>query len=154
VRTYYIPYTDVRLWTIPREPYRKRIVQFWIDEGYLKPETGPTDRWDMITGDVGWQQRTSSGNAKSFWRVSGCASDEQAEEWIAWSRRHPELAADLWPRVVGYLQKAAQSGQPGNCYGVAGLLMATVQQSEDATTYHERVAEWRKQFADEIAATK
>src|SRR6476619_4104291 len=57
VRTYHIPYTDRQIWSIPGEPHRPRIVQFWMEEGYLKPDAGPTDQWDLITGWVsapGW----------------------------------------------------------------------------------------------------
>jgi hypothetical protein len=153
VRTYHIPYTDVRLWSTPGEPYRKRIVQFWIDEGYLKPETSPTERWDVITGWVsapGWRL-SRSGSAKSFWYHAGCQDGEAAESWIHWSRRHPELAADLWPRVVGLLQQAAHRPGRSAWYAAAAVLMDSVQQVEDAKTYRERVAEWDREWAKELA---
>jgi len=154
VQTWDVPYTGVRVVSIPGQPRRVRIVQFWIDEGYLKPEPGPTERWDVITGEGFGRQWSHSGSSKSFWYGCLCGNDESAEEWIAWSRRHPDLAADLWPRVVGLLQKAADLQCQSNCYFVGGALMQSVQWVEDATTYHERVAEWRKQFADEIAAAR
>jgi hypothetical protein len=153
VTTWHIPYTGELIFSIPSKPRRARIVQFWIGEGYLKPESGPTDRWHIITGSAsapGWRLR-SSGYAKYFWWYCQCSWDEDAEQWIAWSRRHPELAADLWPRVVGYLQKAADPRMSGECYVVAGMLMHDVRQAEDAKAYHERVAKWRQDNAEFLA---
>ena len=156
VTTFVIPYTDVRIFSIPGKPCRSRIVQFWIDEGYLKPEPGPTDRWDLICGSAsapGWRSR-AMGEAKGFWYTAGCTSDEGAEEWIAWSRRHPDLAKDLWPRVVGYLQTAADVSHRGEGYFVAGALMDYIRQAEDARTYQDRVGKWRQDCAKEIATVE
>ena len=149
LRTWEIPYTNVEVCSFPGTPRRYRTVQFWIDEGYLNLESGPTECWHTISGHgTGWR---GTGHAKYFWWYCQCSWDEEAEQWIAWSRRHPELAADLWPRVVGYLQKAADSQMSGACYHVAGMLMHDVREVEDAKTYHERVAKWRQQNAEFLA---
>jgi hypothetical protein len=145
VADYYIPYTLVRVWSRPGEPYRPRIAQFWLEEGYARAGE-PGGRWDTVTGWGGRWLRTT-GDAKLFWYHASCASDEQAEEWIAWSRRHPDLAADLWPRVVGLLRQAGGE-RSFACYGAAAELMVRVRGAEDAKEYGERVALWHEWTRD------
>ena len=146
VANYYVPYTFVRVWSRPGEPYRKRIAQFWLDEGYATAGE-PGGRWDTITGWAGGWLRVT-GDAKAFWYYAGCRSDEAADEWIAWSRRHPALAADLWPRVVSLLQRAGRSPR----YAAAAELMRRVQGAEDARAYGERVALWHHKWASDLGS--
>src|SRR4051794_33467669 len=50
VTTFSIPSTNLTLLTLPWKPYRTKIAQFWLDEGYLLPPTASARRWDVITG--------------------------------------------------------------------------------------------------------
>lgn len=147
VTVYTVPYTNVEVWTNPGEPYRPRIVQFWYDEGYARAGN-PPGRWHVITSRVAWNQRSGSGWARGFWHYSGCQREEVADEWIAWSRRHPALAADLWPRVVARLHRAGAEPMPDDePYWEAAMLMLTVWGAEDEPTYRERIATWERRCA-------
>jgi hypothetical protein len=146
VSVYSVPYTDLVVWTHPSPPERRRIVQFWFDEGYARTVDAP-ERWHVIIAWAPWF-RGGHGPAKVFWNWTGCGSDEVAEEWIAWSRRNPALAADLWPRVVGLLRQAGTDALPGERYNEAMLLMMYVKEVEGEPKYRERIAEWQQRCAD------
>lgn len=140
VRTYAIPFTDTTVLAIPKDAYNRfRIVQFWIDEGYLVGSLQKPSRWDIVGG---WQSRVRKsykGPASEFWAWMAADSaslkvqvpqrvwtDEETDRWIAWSRRNPQLANRLWPDIVRLLAYG------GAGYRYADLLLRRVDRTEDA----------------------
>jgi hypothetical protein len=151
VAIYTVPYIGIVVWSSPYEPERLRIVRFWYDEGYARAG-GPPERWHLVTSWVSWRRFSGSGRAKMFWHMAGCQGDEDAEEWIAWSRRHPALAADLWPRVVSLLHRAGtEPVEVSDPYWEAMILMGTVRGAESEGTYRKRIATWERRCAEERA---
>lgn len=151
VALYTVPYTGIVVWSSPYEIERLRIVQFWYDEGYAR-EGSPAERWHLITSWVSWQRRGGSGRAKGFWYGAGCQCDEAADEWIAWSRRHPALAADLWPRVVTLLHRAdTEPLAVSDPYWEAMMLVLAMRGVEDEQAYCGRLVTWERRCAEERA---
>jgi hypothetical protein len=138
VSYFYVPLTDLAVLSLPGRPYLKKIVEFWIDEGYLPDPCKEPQRWDVITGWRAWQRYGYSGPAKLFWYRAGCRSDEAADEWIEWSRRHPAFAARVWPQVVGLLGRGRQSD-----YHLAAELMLLVVKTADPGQFEKALAAWR-----------
>ena len=138
VSCYYIPQTNLEVLRWPGKPYRMKIVQFWIDNGYL-PETSPrAKRWDVISGWHPLPRQIYSGSAKAFCYKAGCNTDEMADEWINWSRQHPDLADKLWPEVVSLLARGGYS------YTLAGLLMNGVDKTPDPKAFETAFAAYRE----------
>jgi len=136
-----IRFTDVVLWSSPTPPYRSRLIQFWFDEGYVQAER-PAERWHPV---YNWRSGTHSrlnNPTKLFGSYYADGTDPAAERWIAWSHRHPELAADLWPRVVGLLRRAGTEEHVSDSIVYADVLMGFVSKAEDAPTYREWLAVW------------
>lgn len=147
VTVYTVPFTDIELWTSAHEPERRRIVQFWYDEGYARAD-GPPGEWHEITVWTSWMRFSGSGPAKVFWYFAGCQDGEGAEGWIAWSQRCPALAADLWPRVVHLLRQAGAGSEAAESYWEAQLLMVLVKGAKAEPDYHERLADWQRRCAE------
>src|SRR5687767_6025298 len=59
VRLYYHPKDDWVVLSIPGRPYRKKIVQFWTDEGYFTDAPEGPKRWDTIIGWESWRRHSS-----------------------------------------------------------------------------------------------
>src|SRR5690349_4424283 len=72
VSTFSFPYVDRTLLSFLGDPYRQKIVQFWLDQGYLKDYLKEPKRWDMLSGHRAWQRRSFKGEAASFWWVATC----------------------------------------------------------------------------------
>lgn len=146
VTVYSIPYADVELFRIASPPRSPILVDYWIDQGFLiPPSNSDSIRWDVITGWRAWERLSFGGRAKGFWYRCSCRSDDAMNEWIDWSKRHPDLANRLWPKVIELIQRGDSRG-----YALAGDLMYTVDESESAGEFEERFAFWEKLWAEEM----
>lgn len=142
VTCYYIPRTNVEIFRIAGTPYRPKIVQFWSDAGYLPASSLGPKHWDVVTGWHPVPRQIYGGTAKQFWYRAGCKTDQMADEWIEWSRRHPDFADRLWPEVVGLIARR------GNSYALAGLLMNWVGKTPDPKAFEKAFADYRALVAE------
>lgn len=90
-----LPLTDLPIYRSPRSSYRYDLVQYLIEYGYWSPvpESGSpirVSRWNTQ-----WRDGQSDLHRQFAW---------YADDWIAWTEQHPELADVLWPEVLAMLR--------------------------------------------------
>jgi hypothetical protein len=140
VSTYYIPQTNIEIFRWPGKPYREKIVQFWINEGYLAETIKRPNRWDTVSGWDPLTKQIYGGSAKAFWYRAGCKTDETAGEWITWSNQNPKLAAQLWPEVVSLVARG------GYYYQLAARLMNLVDKTSDPMVFQVAFVSYRAEM--------
>lgn len=146
VKLHHFPFTDVLIRVKPSNPYRKRIVMFWIDEGYLRDLPKHARCWDTVTGWRSGQRWSYGGPAKAFWYRCGCQSDDGEKDWIAWSKRNPQLASKLWPKVIDFLKSATDGRNSYVNYHLAAVLMMYVQDTQDQESYDAAYLKWHEYY--------
>lgn len=73
------------------------ITTYLIAKGYWSPQAAESDRWiPTFHWNEQWRDGESSLQRALFWRH---------EFWINWSEENPEMAAELWPRVLRLLRE-------------------------------------------------
>jgi hypothetical protein len=132
VTYHYLVWTDSLLFTVEGAPSSAYgpLLKYWIEEGYFTPPPHPPKRWDVLTGWRSGRKGSWHGEASGFWYTGLCYSDAEQGDWIAWSRKHPQLAKRLWPEVVRLLKEAK--------YDLAGWLMLVVWDTHDDETLFDR----------------
>lgn len=94
--------SEYLLWGIPvyRSHFRYRhddVTAYLIAKGYWSPQTTESDQWiPTFHWNEQWRDGESSLERALFWRD---------EFWSNWSEENPEMAADLWPRVLRLLRE-------------------------------------------------
>ena len=98
---YEFPLLELRLTAGDAEEWSTPLADYLRAEGFLEPPPAFTD-WVMIKG-FKWGVKGWHSSAKSLCTSLRCYQGED-EQWIAWSKAHPELAKEVWPRVVSAVQ--------------------------------------------------
>jgi hypothetical protein len=137
VTCYSLPFVDWPFLSVSSTPYRHKLVQFWIDEGYLDGKLREPTRWDHASRLWSWSESTSKGRAGWF----GDLAWENG--WINWSRKNPRLAARLWPDIVRLLPHV--SSDPDAC--LCALDLMWVANTTDAEDFDETYALQRRDWA-------
>jgi len=89
--------TDVSWFHSPYQYHNQRLVDFLGSKGYWKPrEATSAGRWIFLFHSSSmWRDGDSSLHRQLF-----CKSDF----WIEWSNKHPDEAAQFWPKVIELLR--------------------------------------------------
>lgn len=88
--------TPVPLYRSSFSQGRYELVDFLIDAGYWSPAAADPPRW-LPTNH--WNRQWKDGQSPIHREFAWFADD-----WIAWTGQHPDIAAVLWPRVLGELR--------------------------------------------------
>jgi hypothetical protein len=143
---YYVPHTDLLLYSVEHEPYRNRITQYWIDCGYFTPPLKVNlQQWDTLSDWKRWEPGLGDGEAWSFWGKAACRSKTEVAQWMKWSEDHPQLAEKLWPKVIQLLRDVPTNQKQHNYY-VAAQLMLWVGDSSDELSYQRAYEDWERRF--------
>ena len=88
--------TSVPIYRSSYQYHRYELVDFLIAEGYWTPSAAPSPRWlGTNRSNAQWRDGQSPIHREFAWF---------ADDWIAWTQAHPELAAVLWPLVLEELR--------------------------------------------------
>jgi hypothetical protein len=104
-----------------------------VAEGYWSASNTPEPRW---LPTFQWNQQWRDGQSQ-FHRELG----RRGEQWIEWSKRHPDLARALWPRVLTALRRTDDGGM-----FQAEILLRAAQVAPTVSAF--------EQMAEEIASQR
>lgn len=145
-QSYGIPFLNLTLISIESGPYRKKIVMYWINKGYFKHPNNEANEWDMISSWSQKEGRPRNGPARDFWNKTGCSNDDISEEWIKWSESHPDLANQLWPKIIWLLHEAQRGNKYHVCYSLAAVLLLSINKKSDRLEFTRSFSEWEKYY--------
>ena len=90
------PGTKIPIYRSTYDYHRYELVEYLIAEGYWSPVETTSPRWfATFHWNRQWRDGTSDFHRAFGWR---------SEEWIQWTKDHPEIAAKLWPVVLDALR--------------------------------------------------
>jgi hypothetical protein len=116
-----LPGTRLPIFRTPPMYFRYRVVTYLVDKGYWAPRTTGSPSWlRLYHTNAQWSDGKTDLYHELRWR---------GDEWIYWSDRHPNLAADLWPRVLARI-RAGDTDRAQTLLFFCGVC-------EDPTLYHE-----------------
>jgi hypothetical protein len=91
-----LPGTRLPIFRSPPKHFRYPVVSYLVDKGYWAPRASGSPSWlSLYHTNAQWSDGKSDLYRELRWR---------GDEWIDWSKRYPDLAADLWPRVLSKLR--------------------------------------------------
>lgn len=94
------PFCDVSVFRGPFRYHTYELVDFLVAEEYWVPREVGEPKWVFT---FHWNVRWHGGEAP-FYKGLFCFGRERA--WIRWSKEHPGIARDFWPRVLNLLRSA------------------------------------------------
>lgn len=87
-----------------RSAYRydsHELIDYLVAKEYWSPQPAPEPRWIFLFHwNRSWKDGESGFHRRLFWRK---------DFWIEWTEKHPERAAEVWPRVLELLRTDGES---------------------------------------------
>ncbi len=121
------PLTDVPIYRSVYSNHRSPLVSDLITKGYWTTRSSDKPRWLFM---FRWNEQWRDGQSELHREMTSY----RGKEWIEWSDAHPEIAAVLWPRVLGDLRSDVNNPQSR-----AVELMRMARASETIEQYEELI---------------
>ncbi|HEY3394529.1 MAG TPA: hypothetical protein VGK58_17595 [Lacipirellulaceae bacterium] len=93
-----LPLIGVPIYRSRYRVHRNNLAQFLIDNNYWSPQQTDSPRWILANH---WNDQWKDGFT-GFHREF----TSQKQFWIAWSKAHPERAAEFWPELLSLIRKS------------------------------------------------
>ena len=122
-----LPCTPLPLYRGPSSTWRYPAVEYLIAEGFWSPKPTSNPRWFLT---FQWNQQWIDGHT-TFHHELG----RNGEAWIEWTRRNPEMARALWPKVLELLRRPGARGVED-----ASTLMMLAQSKSSVQEFEEVAA--------------
>jgi hypothetical protein len=124
-----LPMTELPLFRSRYEVHRYKLVDYLVAKGYWAPNAAATPRWlPVFHYNEQWRDGHSNFHSQSSWTM-------KSQQWIDWSEENPEVASELWPRVLAVLRSGNE-----DAVEYASYLMWDARESESLEGFHEAVA--------------
>lgn len=114
---------DMPIYWSRSEPRRYPLVDFLIKTGEWTP-SNECEPKAIVTYE--YSPRNSRGSMTFAYKLLA----RDADRWIEWTKQHPEVAAELWPRILNSLRNPAHSDETN------GLLYCA-QTARNADEFHQ-----------------
>lgn len=92
-----VPLAEIPIYRSSYTYYRIELVDYLIREGFWAESGKAEPRWLAISH---YNQQWRDGYHPIVWHLGW-----HGEEWIAWSKNHPQMAAFFWPQVLHALRQ-------------------------------------------------
>jgi hypothetical protein len=99
-----IPLVCIPVLRTPFSHHTPELVEYLVAQGYWSPRDADDPLW-LFTfhWNVGWHGGYAYFYKWLFWRQ---------KDWIAWTRDHPDIAAEFWPQVLEHLRARGDESLP------------------------------------------
>jgi hypothetical protein len=123
-----LPFCEVLIWRGERAEYQWPVVRFLVAEGYWTPVNTDGTVW------LGTSWETPQGRDG----ISHLAMElgGHGEDWVKWSKAHPELSRQFWGRLLARLRRGDQAA-----VSEAGAMFLAVRYSASVEEFERMMAE-------------